>query len=150
VLLPQRAVIGSVSQAEPPAERTPLLEGISVLVVDDDAAALDFVRTSLERFGASVMTAQSAEEGRHRFSAHPPDVLLSDVRMPGDSSYQFIHDVRALDRQRGRHTPAAAFTGLARASDRREALAAGYEMHVVRPIDPFELAMAVEQLVKVE
>ena len=70
--------------------------------------------------------------------------------MPGDSGYRFIHDVRALDQQRGRHTPAAAFTGLARASDRREALAAGYEMHVVKPIDPFELAMAVEQLVKVE
>jgi CheY-like chemotaxis protein len=68
--------------------------------------------------------------------------------MPGENGYQFIQAVRALDRQRGRHTPAAALTGLARASDRREALAAGFEMHVVKPIDPFELAMAVEQLAK--
>ncbi len=150
VRLPQRPMAATVPPTEPLVERSPLLDGISVLVVDDDAAALEFVRASLERFGASVVTAQSADEGRHRFRASPPDVLLSDLRMPGDTGYQFIHDVRALDRERGRHTPAAALTGLARASDRRDALAAGYEMHVVKPIDPFELAMAVEQLVKVE
>jgi len=149
VLLPQRPMAATVPPPEPPAERSPLLDGISVLVVDNDAAALEFVRSSLERFGAAVATAQSADEGRHRFRASPPDVLLSDLRMPGDTGYQFIQDVRALDRERGRHTPAAALTGLARASDRRDALAAGYEMHVVKPIDPFELAMAVEQLMKV-
>ncbi|MEQ1729315.1 MAG: hybrid sensor histidine kinase/response regulator [Vicinamibacterales bacterium] len=147
VLLPQRPVTAPVPPAEPAVEPSPLLDGVSVLVVDDDAKALEFARSSLERFGASVVTAQSADEGRHHLTATPPDVLLSD-RLPGDHGYQFIQSVRALDRQRGRHTPAAAFTGLARAADRRDALAAGYEMHVVKPIDPFELAMAVDQLVK--
>lgn len=150
VLLPQRSTTASVPVQKPLAETSPLLNGVSVLVVDDDESALEFVRSSLERFGASVVTAQSADEGRQRFRTAPPDVLLSDVRMPGENGYQFIQEVRAFDRQRGRHTPAAAFTALARASDRRDALAAGYEMLVVKPIDPFELAMAVEQLVKVE
>ncbi len=149
VLLPQRAMAVTVPHPEPLAERSPLLDGISVLVVDDDSAALEFARSSLERFGASVITAQSADEGRRHFRASPPDVLLSDLRLPGDAGYQFIQDLRALDHERGRHTPAAALTRLARASDRRDALAAGYEMHVATPIDPFELAMAVEQLVQV-
>lgn len=150
VLLPQRTITTPAPNVEVPVDRAPLLNGISVLVVDDDVAALEFARSSLERFGASVVTAQSADEGRHCFRSTPPDVLLSDLRMPGETGYQFIEDVRAFDRQRGRHTPAAAFTALARASDRRDSLAAGYEMHVVKPIDPFELAMAVEQLVKAE
>ncbi len=149
VLLPQRPVTAPVPPAEPVVEPSPLLEGVSVLVVDDDAKALEFARSSLERFGASVVTARSADEGRHHLTTTRPDVLLSDPRMQGDSGYQFIQSILALDRERGRHTPAAAFTGLARASDRRAALAAGYEMHVVKPIDPFELAMAVEQLVTV-
>ncbi len=150
VLLPRRSTTASAPVPEPEPELAPRLDGISVLIVDDDAEALEFARSSLERFGASVATAQSADEGRHRFRAAPPDVVLSDLRMPGESGYQFIQDVRALDRQSGRHTPAAAFTGLARASDRRDVLAAGFEMHVVKPIDPVELAMAVEQLVKAD
>lgn len=150
VLLPRRSLTTATPREDPPAEEAPLLDGVSVLVVDDDSTTLEFVRSSLERFGASVETAQSADEARHRFTARPPDVLLSDLRMPGDNGFQFIRTVRALDREHGRHTPAAALTGLARATDRSQALAAGYQMHVVKPIDPFELAMAVEQLARVE
>lgn len=149
VRLPQRAVAANASEPLPVGP-SPDLAGVSVLVVDDDEGALEFARTCLERFGASVTTAQSAEEARRRFRESPPDVLLSDLRMPGEDGLQFIREVRTIDLERGRHTPAAALTGLARASDRREALDAGYEMHVIKPIDPVELAMAVEQLLKVD
>jgi signal transduction histidine kinase/CheY-like chemotaxis protein len=133
-----------------PSEETPFLQGVSVLVVDDDSGELELARSSLTQFGASVATATSAEEARALLRSDPPDVLLSDLRMPGTDGLQFIREVRELDAARGRHTPAAALTALVRAADRQVALEAGYEMHVAKPIDPFELAVAVEQLVKDE
>jgi len=150
VLLPNRI---ASTPGVPPSEplQQPHLEGVSVLVVDDDEADLEFTRTSLEQFGASVTTASSADEARGQMRHEPPpDVLLSDLRMEGKDGLQLIRDVRQLDAARGRKTPAAALTGLARSSDRRSALEAGYQMHVVKPIDPFELAAAVEQLVKAQ
>jgi signal transduction histidine kinase len=150
VVLPQRTGPVAATEEQPPVERPPLLQGVSVLVVDDDAAALEFARSSLELFGASVQTATSASEARERVRNDPPDVLLSDIRMPGKDGLQLIREVRELDAVRGRKTPAAVLTALARSSDRQVALDAGYQMHVAKPIDPFELAVAVEQLVKTE
>jgi CheY-like chemotaxis protein len=92
------------------------------------------------------MTAESVQEARERIARQPPDVLLSDLRMPGEDGIQLIREVRELDLRRGRKTPAAALTALARTEDRRKALNAGYQMHVAKPIDPFELAITVEQL----
>jgi signal transduction histidine kinase/CheY-like chemotaxis protein len=150
VRLPFRAPVEATAEIHPPVERAPLLQGVSVLVVDDDAGALEFARASLEQFGATVITAGSAEEAHHRMVEEPPDVLLSDLRMPGADGLQLIRDVRKLDVARGRRTPAAALTAMARSSDRSDALAAGYQMHVAKPIDPFELAVAVEQLIREE
>jgi CheY-like chemotaxis protein len=124
----------------------PLLQGISVLVVDDDQSSLDFARSSLELFGAVVRTASSAREARERFAHDPPDVLLSDLKMPEQDGFQLISDIRRLDKARGRNTPAVALTALARAEDRRMALNAGFQMHIAKPIDPVELAVTVEQL----
>jgi signal transduction histidine kinase/CheY-like chemotaxis protein len=149
VLLPQRSSAADV-EPEHPHEDEPFLQGVRVLVVDDDVGALEFARASLEQFGASVATATSAEEARERLHSSPPDVLLSDLRMPGADGIQLIREVRELDAALGRHTPAAALTALVRSSDRRSALEAGFEMHVAKPIDAFELAVAVEQLIKDE
>jgi len=150
VLLPHRPASAAGVTPSEPAQK-PRLQGVSVLVVDDDKADLEFTRTSLEQFGASVTTASSADEARGQMEHEPPpDVLLSDLRMEGEDGLQLIRDVRELDAARGRKTAAAALTGLARSSDRRSALEAGYQMHVVKPIDPFELAVAVEQLVKAQ
>lgn len=146
VRLPLRPAEEYVADVAPPRELSPLLRGISVLVVDDDPAALDFARASLEQFGAVVTTAATASEARERFVREPPDVLLSDLKMPGGDGLQLIRMVRELDAARGRTTPAAALTALARTEDRRQALSAGFQMHVTKPIDPFELAVAVEQL----
>jgi hypothetical protein len=114
--------------------------------VDDDLLALDFIRTTLEQYGASVVTAASAREAQDRFAKQPPDVLVSDLVMPGEDGLDLIRKIRALEAPTGRHVPAAALTALARSEDRRRALSAGYQMHVVKPIDPLELATAVEQL----
>jgi len=146
VVLPWQPAHGYATPVSPPPEAAPLPRGISVLVVDDDPSALDFAKSSLEQHGAVVMTAGSVQEARERFARQPPDVLLSDLRMPGEDGIQLIREVRKLDSQRGTRTPAAALTALARTEDRRRALTAGYQMHVAKPIDPFELAVTVEQL----
>jgi signal transduction histidine kinase/CheY-like chemotaxis protein len=124
----------------------PVLHGVSVLVVDDDPHALEFVRTTLEQYGAMVATVSSAKEARARVMRSPPDVLLSDLVMPDEDGLQLIREIRELDEAHGGKTPAAALTALARSEDRRRALSAGYQMHVAKPIDPLELATAVERL----
>jgi signal transduction histidine kinase/CheY-like chemotaxis protein len=129
---------------ETAATGTPFLRGVSVLVVDDDPADLDFARASLEQFGASVVTARSADQARETFADRSPDVLVCDLLMPGRDGFELIRDIRNTDR--GRDTPACAFTGLARTEDRRRALAAGFQMHLTKPIDPIELAATVERL----
>ena len=147
VNLPLRAAHPHASEAPAVTTTAPILRGIKVLVVDDDLLALDFIRTTLERFGATVATAASAREAQDRFTKQPPDVLVSDLLMPGEDGLDLIRKIRALEASTGRHTPAAALTALARSDDRRRALSAGFEMHVAKPVDPLELASAVEQLV---
>jgi len=129
-----------------PQPQLPSLRGVSVLVVDDDPQALEFVRSALEQSGAIVVTAGSAREAEARFSREPTDVVLSDLMMPGEDGWQLIRAIRKLDEARGCRTPAAALTALARAEDRRRALNAGYQMHVAKPIDPGELISTVEHL----
>ncbi|MFN7915629.1 MAG: ATP-binding protein [Vicinamibacterales bacterium] len=149
VRLPQRSA-DDAGRAAQSGEQPPLIEGVSVLVVDDDRDVLEFARLSLEQFGAVVRTAETAAEARQLFDAEPPDVLLSDLRMPGTDGLRLMREIRALDAARGRTTPSAAFTALVRSSDRQDALEAGFQMHVAKPIDPFELAVAVAQLAKAE
>jgi signal transduction histidine kinase len=147
VTLPLRAARPRTAEPARNQSAPPILRGITVLVVDDDLLALDFIRTTLEQYGATVMTAASAREAQDRFAKQPPDVLVSDLLMPGEDGLDLIRKIRALEAPTGRHTPAAALTALARSEDRRRALSAGYEMHVAKPVDPLELASAVEQLV---
>jgi signal transduction histidine kinase/ActR/RegA family two-component response regulator len=146
VRLPMRQVDAPLSATPTPAASPPSLRGVSVLVVDDDPLALDFVRATLEQYGAFVETASSAKEGRDIFKRQPPDVILSDLVMAREDGLQFIRDIRRMEDATGRVTPAAALTALARTDDRRRALNAGYQMHVSKPVDPDELALTVERL----
>ena len=107
------------------------------------------MRSALEQSGAIVVTAASAREAEACFRRAPTDVVLSDLMMPGDDGWELIRAIRKLDEAMGRRTPAAALTALARVEDRRRALSAGYQMHVVKPIDPSELVSAVEHLAHV-
>ncbi|HKB09742.1 MAG TPA: response regulator, partial [Vicinamibacterales bacterium] len=127
----------------PPA---PSLRGVTVLVVDDDIYALDFLRATLEQYGAVVITAASAKEAKARFTRQPPDVFLSDLLMPDEDGLQLIREIRQIDRAAGRTTPALALTALARTDDRQRALTAGYQMHMAKPVDPAELVSTVERL----
>jgi signal transduction histidine kinase len=129
-----------------PVEPTPFLRGLSILVVDDNDEDREFVRTSLEHYGAVVRTAASAHEARERFRLDRPDVIVSDLVMPEEDGLELIRQIRSMDERLGRLTPAAALSALARADDRRRALNAGYQMHVTKPIDPLELASTVERL----
>jgi signal transduction histidine kinase/CheY-like chemotaxis protein len=152
VRIPVRLVAPETGIETPaPAVPSPRsLEGISVLVVDDDPQALDLVRTTLEQAGAAVATAASAKEGRDRFTREPTDVILSDLMMADVDGFDFIREIRKFDDRRGRQTPAAALTALARADDRKRALSAGYQLHVSKPIDPAELVSTVEELAHTE
>ena len=147
VRLPLRAFDAPVGEAPRLYPRAPSLRGVTVLVVDDDPHARDFVRATLEQYGAVVVTAASAREAKARFEREPPDVMVSDLLMPGEDGLQLIQQIRELDRAAGRLTPAAAVTALARADDRRRALTAGYQMHTAKPVDPSELVSIVERLV---
>jgi CheY-like chemotaxis protein len=142
-LRPWDAPIDEPPQLTPEA---PSLRGISVMVVEPDAINLEWLRSSLEQYGAVVVTASSAQEAKERFRREPPDVLISDLLMPDGDGYQLIRDIRQLDRATGRTTPAAALTALARTDDRRSALTAGYQMHLAKPVDPSELVSTIERL----
>jgi signal transduction histidine kinase/ActR/RegA family two-component response regulator len=147
VRLPTRGgVPNALDQATPPVEPVPLLRGLSILLVDDNPDDREFVRTSLEHYGAVVRTAGSTREACERFRRDRPDVLVSDLAMPDEDGLELIRQIRVMDERVGRLTPAAALSALARADDRRRALNAGYQMHVTKPIDPLELASTIERL----
>ena len=146
VRLPMSPAAVPVIGQSTPVEPVPMLRGLSILVVDDNADDREFVRTSLEHFGAVVRTAASAQEARERFRSDRPDVVVSDLMMPNEDGLELIRQIRAMDERSGHSTPAAALSALARTEDRRRALNAGYQMHVTKPIDPFELASTIERL----
>jgi len=146
VRIPIRPWDAPLSEPPQPVGPAPSLRGVSALVVDDDPHGLAFVRATLEQYGAIVVTASSAREAKDRFMREPPDVVISDLVMHDGDGLQLIKDIRQLDRAAGRITPAAALTALARIEDRRRALAAGYQMHMAKPVDPAELVSTVERL----
>jgi signal transduction histidine kinase/ActR/RegA family two-component response regulator len=122
------------------------LDGLSVLVVDDDEASRGVVAAHLENHRASVFTAASAAEALDLLARERVDVLLADIAMPGEDGYSLLRKLRALDESPIRAIPAAALTAFARDEDRRAALAAGFQMHLPKPIDAASLVSAVALL----
>jgi signal transduction histidine kinase/ActR/RegA family two-component response regulator len=125
------------------------LAGLSVLVVDDDDESRSVVAACLESHGASVMTAQSSSEALDLLQRERVDVLLADVAMPGEDGYTLVRKVRALQAPRAATIPAAALTAFAREEDRQDALQAGFQMHLTKPIDAGALVAAVATLAHV-
>jgi signal transduction histidine kinase/CheY-like chemotaxis protein len=117
----------------------PRLEGLRVLVVDDDPDALDLVTAILTGAAAVVRAALSAPEALRVFEEWHPDVLVSDIEMPGEDGYTLIRKIRARSVEEGGKTPGIALTAYGRAQDRMLSLTAGYTMHVPKPVDPVEL-----------
>lgn len=122
------------------------LDGIRVVLVEDEVDARESLTTALELFGASVVAVNSAAAALSAMEAHPPDILLSDVGLPGEDGYTLIKQVRERELELGRHVPAAALTAHVRAEDRATALRAGFDAHVHKPIDPLALARLVKRL----
>jgi PAS domain S-box-containing protein len=114
------------------------LDGLRVLVVDDDQDAVELASAILVQAGAVVKTCSSAPEALKVFQDWAPDVLVSDIEMPGEDGYALIRRIRALEDSRSR-TPAVALTAYGRMQDRMRALTAGFNMHVPKPVDPGEL-----------
>jgi CheY-like chemotaxis protein len=109
-----------------------------VLVVDDDPDALDLGTAILTQAGAIVRTCRSTSEALDLLPQWRPDVLVSDIEMPGEDGYSLIRKVRALDARHGGQTPAIALTAYGRTQDRVLSLTAGFSMHVPKPVDPGE------------
>jgi two-component system, chemotaxis family, CheB/CheR fusion protein len=122
------------------------LDELRVLVVDDDPGTREAVSEMLEGTGAQVRVAASAAAGLTAVEDFRPGVVLCDIAMPGEDGYSFIGRMRALGLDRGGAVPALALTALASEEDRRRALAAGFQMHVTKPVDIRRLTQAVAEL----
>ena len=119
------------------------LHGVRVLVVDDEHDARELVQRVLEHDAATVETASSAEEALALLQRRAPDVIVSDIGMPGMDGYALIRRVRSLDEKGVVDVPAIALTAFAREEDRALALASGYQAHMAKPVDPGELVATV-------
>jgi CheY-like chemotaxis protein/anti-sigma regulatory factor (Ser/Thr protein kinase) len=122
------------------------LEGVSVLVVDDDEQSRLVVAAHLEAYHAAVMTAPSAAAALDVLAHHHVDVLLADIAMPGEDGYSLIRKLRAFHSPAIASIPAAALTAFARNEDRQQALEAGFQLHLAKPIDAETLVNAVATL----
>jgi CheY-like chemotaxis protein/nitrogen-specific signal transduction histidine kinase len=122
------------------------VEGISVLVVDDDQESREVVAAQLEKCRAGVVTAASAAEAFERLQRDRVDVLLADIGMPVEDGYSLIQRIRSLKQPGLATIPAAALTAFARDEDRQRALQAGFQMHLAKPIDLSSLLSAVASL----
>jgi signal transduction histidine kinase/CheY-like chemotaxis protein len=127
-------------------ECPPALQGLRVLVVDDEADTRDMLRAVLEHCNVEVITAGSASEALESLTHLRPDVLISDVGMPEEDGYSLIARVRALPPERGGRIPAAALTAYVRAEDRVRVLRSGFQLHVPKPVEPAELVAVVAHL----
>jgi CheY-like chemotaxis protein len=124
------------------------LVGLHVLVVDDDPEARDLIRTVLEYGGALVTVVATAREALRQLQRLTPDVLVSDIAMPHESGYWLIREARALGTVKGQRVPAIALTAHGDAHGPERTLAAGFDAHLRKPIDPWELCRHIAALAR--
>lgn len=139
------ALEADAASAAPASLEAPSLAGLRVLVVDDEEDARTLLAEVLRRHDAEVITASSVEEALREIQASPPDILVSDIGMPGEDGYSLMRKLRALTKD-GRQIPAAALTAFARREDRTRAMLAGFQAHVAKPVEPGELVIVVASL----
>ena len=137
------AASGGSGSSLPP----PNLDGVKVLVVDDEPDTCEMLRVMVGQFGAEVKTCSSSAEAMNLLKHWDPDVIVSDIEMPDEDGYELIRKVRQAEASaRGRLVPAVALTAYARVEDRVRALSAGYQMHIAKPAEPAELALVIASL----
>jgi PAS domain S-box-containing protein len=156
IMLPFVGVVSNQSEsdaAQPvqsnehnPFEGLPSLDGLKILVVDDEADTRELIREVLKECGSEVITSGSAAEALVALEKHKPDILISDLGMPDEDGYSLISKIRALPSERGGQIPAAALTAYARAEDRMRVLRSGFQFHLPKPVDSAELVTVIASL----
>jgi signal transduction histidine kinase/CheY-like chemotaxis protein len=136
-----------IAQRGSPLPPGPSIVGLRILVVDDNLAAIELIQEVLVQAGCEVRGSRTSDDEVLRTLAEwRPDVLVSDIEMPGQDGYTLIRKVRALDPERGGKTPAVALTAFSRPEDRIRSLGAGFNIHVSKPVDPDELTAIIASL----
>jgi CheY-like chemotaxis protein len=139
------AVSASAEVSSPAVDPPRTLEGVRVLVVDDDAGTRDLLSQALAASGARVTTADSAREAFELLSTQSADVLVSDIGMPEEDGFSLMRRIRSLAGQPGR-IPAIALTAYARPEDYTQAIQAGYQLHFAKPVELAALQAALATL----
>ena len=126
-----------------PMSRVPRLDALRILVVDDSTDGRTLTSLVLTQAGASVKAVASVREAIQMIEGEPPDVLVSDLGLPDEDGFGLIRHIRQREAERGGFLPAVALTGFARAEDRARSLAAGFQAHVPKPVDPAVLTATI-------
>lgn len=124
------------------------LEGLQVLVVDDNEDSRELVKIILEGYGTRIVTAASTCEALDAIAQFNPDVLISDIAMPSEDGYALIRKIRTLSPEQGGLIPAVALTACVVQEERSRALEAGFQVHLAKPLDPDKLITVVAHLAK--
>jgi CheY-like chemotaxis protein/two-component sensor histidine kinase len=148
VLLPIRSVEPQTSEDKGLPDSSPNLQGVKVLVVDDEVDTRDLIVSILEEYGASVYAVASASDALNAFALQKPDILLSDIGMPETDGYMLIRQIRSLPPLQGGDIQAIALTAYAGEINQQQILQAGFQKHLTKPIEPVKLAMVIASLVK--
>jgi signal transduction histidine kinase/ActR/RegA family two-component response regulator len=153
VTLPVRAVttpIGEAGGAPVTVKSSEELAGVRALVVDDEDDARELLTSVLTQYGA--VSASSAAEAYKLITETPPqerpDVMVTDIGMPGEDGYSLMRRMREWERERDLYTPSVALTAYGRTEDRMRALKAGFQTHIAKPVDPAELVLVIMSLIR--
>ena len=125
----------------------PFLADSTILVVEDEADAREMVTLTLEQYGVTVVAADSVQQALIEYEQHQPDILISDISMPKEDGYDLIRQIRSSQNTRN-NIPAIALTAYAREEDKQLALNAGFDLHLSKPIEPFQLLESISQLIQ--
>ncbi|MEH2452597.1 MAG: ATP-binding protein [Nostoc sp.] len=148
VLLPIKSVEPQTSEDKGLPDASPNLQGVNVLVVDDEVDTRDLIVFILQQCGASVRAFASASQALNALAVEKPDILLSDIGMPEMDGYMLIRQIRSLPPEQGGEILAIALTAYAGETNEQEILQAGFQKHLTKPIEPGKLAMVIASLVK--
>ena len=138
----------TANKAEGNGLKLPSLSGLKVLLVDDEADALEMLETLLSMCGAQVKTTTRASDALCEVKDWSPDVLVSDIGMPGEDGYALINKVRDLPAEEGGQVPAIALTAYARDEDQRRAINEGFQLHLSKPVEPVVVASEIAAIAR--